>query len=122
MPDVSIALDVTLTGDVPESRPMDVRLGAGPAIKVGDSGMIAHAGLVRLMRRRAEEAGIDYQLEVLEGGTTDARPMHWPGRAVSPAASLFPPLRPHAQRNGGRERCRRAVALLVTLLSADMEL
>lgn len=79
MPDVSIALDVTLTGDVPESRPMDVRLGAGPAIKVRDSGMIAHAGLVRLMRRRAEEASIAYQLEVLEGGTTDARPMQLAG-------------------------------------------
>ena len=34
------ALDVTLTGDVPEARPMDVSLGNGPAIKVKDSGMI----------------------------------------------------------------------------------
>lgn len=79
MPDVSIALDVTLTGDVPEARPMDVQLGAGPAIKVKDSGMIAHPGLVRLMRQRADEAGIAYQLEVLDGGTTDARPMQLAG-------------------------------------------
>ncbi len=44
LPDVSIALDVTRTGDVPEARPMDVRLGDGPAIKVKDSGMISHPG------------------------------------------------------------------------------
>ncbi|RIK11868.1 MAG: aminopeptidase, partial [Anaerolineae bacterium] len=79
MPDVSIALDVTLTGDVPEARPMDVSLGSGPAIKVKDSGMISHPGLVRLMRRRAEEAGITYQMEVLDGGSTDARAMQLAG-------------------------------------------
>ena len=45
-PDVGIALDVTLTGDVPEALPMAVDLGKGAAIKVKDSGMIAHAGLV----------------------------------------------------------------------------
>ena len=73
LPDVGIALDVTLTGDVPEGFPMAVNLGDGPAIKVKDSGMIAHAGLVKIMRQRAEEAGIPYQLEVLDGGTTDAR-------------------------------------------------
>jgi endoglucanase len=71
-PDVGIALDVTKTGDVPESAPMAIDLGAGPAIKVKDSGMIAHKGLVRVMRQRAENARIPYQLEVLEGGSTDA--------------------------------------------------
>jgi tetrahedral aminopeptidase len=79
LPDISIALDVTRTGDMPESRAMDVRLGDGPAIKVKDSGMIAHPGLVQLMRRRAEEIGIAYQMEVLEAGTTDARPMQIAG-------------------------------------------
>jgi endoglucanase len=74
-PDVGIALDVTLTGDVPSARSMAVSLGKGAAIKVKDSGMIAHAGLVRLMRQRAEENNIPYQLEVLDGGTTDARSM-----------------------------------------------
>ncbi len=72
-PDVGIAVDVTTTGDIPEARPMDVSLGKGPAIKVKDAGMIAHAGLVRLMRQRAEESGIPFQLEVLLGGSTDAR-------------------------------------------------
>ena len=72
-PDVGLALDVTGVGDVPEARPMDISLGKGAAIKVKDAGMIAHVGLVRLMKQRAEEANIPYQLEVLEGGSTDAR-------------------------------------------------
>lgn len=72
-PDVGIALDVTGVGDVPEARPMDISLGKGAAIKVKDAGMIAHVELVRLMKQRAEEANIPYQLEVLEGGSTDAR-------------------------------------------------
>ncbi|GAB4154790.1 MAG: M42 family metallopeptidase [Candidatus Promineifilaceae bacterium] len=89
-PDVGIALDVTLTGDVPEARPMAVRLGAGAAIKVKDSGMIAHTGLVRLMRQRAEAANIPYQLEVLDGGTTDARPMQIAGPGCAAGCISIP--------------------------------
>ena len=77
--DVTIALDVTGTGDTPECYPMAVALGKGAAIKVKDGGMIAHAGLVRLMRQRAEAAGITHQMEVLEGGTTDAYAMQTAG-------------------------------------------
>ena len=71
-PDMALAVDVTDTGDTPESNHMAVALGGGPAIKVQDSGMVAHAGVKELMVRRAEEAKIQYQLEVLTGGTTDA--------------------------------------------------
>ncbi|MCL4870914.1 MAG: M42 family metallopeptidase [Anaerolineae bacterium] len=78
-PDVSIALDVTGSGDTPECHPMAISLGQGTAIKVKDGGMIAHAGLVRLMRQRAEAANIPHQMEVLEGGTTDAYAMQVAG-------------------------------------------
>ncbi len=71
-PDVALAVDVTDIGDTPEANHMAVSLGAGPAIKVQDSGMIVHAGVKEWMIRRAEEAGLPYQLEVLTGGTTDA--------------------------------------------------
>ena len=71
-PDVAFAVDVTDTGDTPEANHMAVSLGAGPAIKVQDSGMVVHAGVKELMVRRAEEARLPYQLEVLTGGTTDA--------------------------------------------------
>jgi len=71
-PDIGIALDVTLTGDTPKARTMDVSLGKGPAIKVKDSGMIASPALVRSFCEVAESNEIPYQMEVLVGGTTDA--------------------------------------------------
>jgi len=71
-PDIAIAVDVTDIGDTPEANHMAVSLGAGPAIKVQDSGMVAHAGVKELMIQRAEQARLPYQLEVLTGGTTDA--------------------------------------------------
>ncbi len=71
-PDVGIAVDVTLTGDVPKAYPMAVSLGKGTAIKVADSGMIAHVGVRDALVRVAEEKGIPYQMEVLAGGSTDA--------------------------------------------------
>ena len=47
---------------------MEVALGKGPAIKVRDSGMLADPRVVRWMSHTAEQDGIAYQLEVLEGG------------------------------------------------------
>lgn len=71
-PDMALAVDVTLTGDTPETTTMAVELGKGPAIKVKDSGMLAHPGVKDLLVRTAKEENIPYQLEVLSGGTTDA--------------------------------------------------
>ena len=71
-PDVGIAVDITAAGDTPESARMAMKLGAGPCIKVMDSGMVAHPGVKHLLIERAKEAGIPYQLEVLSAGTTDA--------------------------------------------------
>ena len=71
-PDVGIALDVTRTGDTPKGIKMAVKLGGGPTIKVRDSGSLSDPRVVDLMVMRAEAAGIPYQLEVLQAGTTDA--------------------------------------------------
>jgi len=71
-PEMAIAVDVTGTGDTPESRPMAVELGKGPAVKVQDAGMIAHPRVRDLLVQAAEAAGVPYQMEVLERGTTDA--------------------------------------------------
>lgn len=73
-PDVGFAVDVTRSGDTPRSNPkMATALGDGPAIKVRDSSFIADPRLVDWMIKVAEEAGIPYQLEVLEAGGTDGR-------------------------------------------------
>ncbi len=71
-PDIGIAVDVTRTGDTPESPTMDVSLGKGPAIKVKDSGIIANPKVRELLVKTAKEQNIPYQLEVLIGGATDA--------------------------------------------------
>jgi len=71
-PDVAIAVDITLNGDTPEAWPSSLTLGAGPAIKVKDRGMLAHVGVKNWMADTAERLGVPYQFEVLEGGTTDA--------------------------------------------------
>jgi endoglucanase len=91
-PDIAIAVDVTGTGDTPESMPMAVKLGEGPAVKVKDRGMIAHPKVRQLLVDRAEEAGIPYQLEVLVWGSTDAAAIQLV-RAGVPAGCLSVPCR-----------------------------
>ncbi len=74
-PEIAISVDVTMTGDTPKALPMAVSLGKGPAVKVKDSGMIAHPQVRDMLIEAAERAGVPYQLEVLVGGTTDAAAM-----------------------------------------------
>jgi endoglucanase len=87
-PDVSIAIDVTDSGDVPERKHFDVKMGHGPAIKVMDVGMLAHAGLKQWMIDTATKSKIPYQLEILT-----LPPMHalcsWPMKVVRPERSQF---------------------------------
>ncbi len=74
-PDIAIAVDVTDTGDTPEAGTMAVALGKGPAIKVKDTGMLAHPGVKNLLVTTAQDARLPYQLEVLTKGSTDAMAM-----------------------------------------------
>jgi len=91
-PDIGISVDVTLVGDTPKSATMDVSLGKGPAIKVKDSGMISDPRLVNFMVETAKKNDIPYQLEVLTGGSTDARAMQV-SRAGVPASCVSIPSR-----------------------------
>jgi putative aminopeptidase FrvX len=122
-PDVALAVDVTLTGDTPEARHMAVSLGQGPAIKVLDSGMVAHAGVKELMVRRAEQAKIPYQLEVLTGGTTDAMAIQIVREGV-PAGCLSVPCRyvhsPSEMVDYGD--VQNSVKLLLAILGKPIEL
>lgn len=91
-PDLGLSVDVTGTGDMPKSGHMEVALGNGSAIKVRDGGMLSDPRIVRWMVSTAEKAGLPYQLEVLEGGTTDARAMQL-ARAGVPVGCLSIPTR-----------------------------
>lgn len=73
-PDVGIALDVTVAGDVPGVREVEapIKLRKGPSIEVADMGLITHPKVLRLLIDVAEENKIPYQLETGLPGSTDA--------------------------------------------------
>ena len=71
-PDMGIALDVTLCGDTPNGPKIAVKAGEGIAVKILDSSLICHPGVVKAMEEAAERAGAKYQREVLTAGGTDA--------------------------------------------------
>lgn len=71
MPDCAIAIDVTLTGDTPQCNNREVKMGAGPAIKVKDSAYIAHPQVRRELEELANSKGIPYTLELLDRGGSD---------------------------------------------------
>jgi endoglucanase len=92
-PDVGIAVDVTFSGDTPEPvAKMAISLDKGPAIKVKDGGMLATPWVKEWMVRTAEANGTPYQLEVLVGGTTDARAIQTTQAGI-PAGCLSIPCR-----------------------------
>ena len=122
-PDLGISVDVTLTGDTPKAHKMAVSLGKGPAIKVRDGGMLSDPRLVQKLVETAEKAKIPYQLEILEGGTTDARAMQV-SRAGVPAGCVSIPSRyTHSPSEMvSYEDVQGAVKLLVEFLSRPITL
>lgn len=82
-PDMAIAVDITLAGDIPGIADKDqvTKVGGGPAIKVMDDaggafGLIAHPKVRELLVSTAEKEKIPYQMEVLPRGSTDAATIH----------------------------------------------
>ena len=117
-PDIGIAVDVTGTGDTPESGKMAVSLGKGPAVKIKDGGMLADPRVVDWMISTAKKARIPYQREILLGGTTDARAIQLV-RAGVPAGCLSIPSRYlHSPSEVvDYDDVQNAVKLLVAMLS-----
>jgi endoglucanase len=91
-PDVGIALDVTPTGDTPNSLKMEMALGKGPCIKIKDVGAISDPRIVKWMIRTAEKYKVPYQREVLLVGGTDARAIQIT-RAGVPVGCISIPVR-----------------------------
>lgn len=122
-PDLGLAVDVTATGDIPKGLRMAVELGKGPAIKVRDSGMLADPRIVDWMVRTATAARIPHQLEVLEGGTTDAYSIQV-SRAGVPAGCLSIPTRylHSPSEMVDYNDVQNSVRLLVELLSRPVQL
>lgn len=122
-PEIGIALDVTTTGDIPDATPMAVSLGKGTAIKVKDSGMIAHHGLVQLMKQRASEANIPYQLEVLTAGSTDARSIQISNGGAIAGCISIPCRYVHSQSETVHsDDVEHSIQLLVEILAKPIDL
>ncbi|MCW3996791.1 MAG: M42 family metallopeptidase [Candidatus Bathyarchaeota archaeon] len=73
-PDLALALDVTVAGDVPGIREFDttVKMGNGPSLPVSDSGLITHPKILRWLIDTATEQKIPIQIESGLPGSTDA--------------------------------------------------
>lgn len=91
-PDISLAFDVTATGDTPTATPMACELGKGAAIKIKDASVICDPTLVDELIEVAKDKKIKYQLEVLLYGGTDTSSMQMTG-AGSRAGALSIPTR-----------------------------
>lgn len=75
-PEYAIAVDVTDTGDTPECPVMDVKLGKGAAIKVMDRSIMCDPDVRSAMLEAAKANNINYQLEIMTDGGTDAGAVH----------------------------------------------
>ena len=122
-PEVGLAIDVTPTGDTPNSIQRDIELGSGPAVKVKDQLMLSDPKVVAWMERTAQKAKIPLQREVLTGGSTDAHAIQLTRSGV-PTGGLSIPCRyvhsPSEMIDYGD--VENAVKLLTTMLSAPVDL
>lgn len=70
--DYAIAVDVTDVGDTPKCEKNSCKLGEGAAIKVMDYSVICSREVREKLVELAEDNGIEYQMEVMTEGGTDA--------------------------------------------------
>jgi putative aminopeptidase FrvX len=91
-PDIGLALDVTGWGDTPENKLPDLKLGAGPAVKIMDAYMVASPMVRDALFEAADLADVAVQREVLPyGGTDGAAIQH--SRGGVPTGTLSIPCR-----------------------------
>ncbi len=122
-PDIAIAVDTTDSGDTPEKKHYEVKMGHGPAIKMMDTGMLAHPGLRQWMIDVATANDIPYQLEILAFGSTDARAMQLTHEGSAAGAISVPCRHIHTPSEiVSYSDVLNAVKLLLALLSVPAKL
>lgn len=76
-PDYAIAVDVTLSDDVPGAKHNGSSvLGKGTAVKVMDGSVICHPQMVEMLTDLAQKRNIPFQTDVIRAGGTDAGAIH----------------------------------------------
>lgn len=76
-PDYAVAIDVTLSDDVPGAKHNGSSvLGKGAAIKVMDGSVICHPSMVEKLTDLAQKRNIPFQSDVIRSSGTDAGAIH----------------------------------------------
>jgi len=96
-PDIAIVCEVAIAGDHPgiDEKNKDIKLDEGAVITIADAagrGLISHPFMVKWLEEVAKKEGIKYQMEVSEGGTTDAAAIHVTKEGI-PSAVISVPTR-----------------------------
>lgn len=96
-PDLALAIDTTIPQDHPgiDSKRSMIEIDKGPVITIADAsgrGLITPEKIINWLTYVAKDKNIPYQLEVSEGGTTDATSIHL-SRAGIPTGVISIPTR-----------------------------
>lgn len=75
-PDIAIALDVTMSYDLPGSPSNPTKLGTSFALSLMDGSVIAHKGLFDFVESVAKETNFPYTYDLLTAGGTDSGEIH----------------------------------------------
>lgn len=75
-PDLALALDVTMSNDIPGVPKQDTALGKGVALSLMDATVIAHRGLFDDVEKVAQKEKIPYTYDMMVVGGTDAGEIH----------------------------------------------
>lgn len=118
-PDIGIAIEGGITGDVPGDRPEETqaRLGGGPGMFLYDSSTIANRKMVALVKSTAKDAGVPLQLDLVQGYGDDSAEMQT-ASGGAPTVNLVVPVRYTHSHNGivNRKDFDQMVELLVKVL------
>lgn len=124
-PDIGIALDVGIAGDVPGVSGAEAqgKMGKGPLILLYDASMVPNQPLRNFICDTAEELGIPYQFDSIAGGGTDAGRMHVQGAGVPSVAIGFATRYIHSHagliHRDDMENAAKLVAEVIKRLDAD---
>ncbi|MGI8770584.1 MAG: M42 family metallopeptidase [Acidobacteriaceae bacterium] len=119
-PDIGIALEGGITGDVYAGHPEETqgKLGAGPGLFLYDSSTLPNRKLVALVQRTAKAQNIPLQLDLVQGYGDDSAAMQ-ESNGGTPTVNLVVPVRYTHAHNGivNRGDFDQMVDLLVALLN-----
>ncbi len=118
-PDIGIAIEGGITGDMPGARPEEtqVKLGAGPGMFLYDSSTIANRKMVAYTRKVAAAKGLPLQADLVQGYGDDSAEMQMTNGGT-PTINLVVPVRYTHSHNGivNRQDFDQTVDLVVGML------